>query len=68
MKAEERYKKLCFLFKKVEYYPTNDSFFYNGFLINNKIIVGKLQNKWRNVGKAKWYYFRIEEDLLKYIN
>lgn len=61
-KAEKRYQELLSQGVKVEE-------IHNGFLVNNKFIVGRYKKRWRVKGKGQWYYFKSIPDFVKkYVN
>jgi hypothetical protein len=54
--------------KNIEYYPKSDNTWSRLYLVNDKFVVAPLSNKWRVVGRGKWYHFKDEKQLIeKYI-
>jgi|GEM_PF-4510938 len=40
----------------------------NGFIVNGEFFIGAVNNRWRAMGKNKWYYYsNIKEFVRKYV-
>ena len=60
--AIKRHKQLLQLGVKVE--ETH-----NGFLVNDKFVIGRYRNRWRVKGRGQWYWFKSIPDFVKkYVN
>lgn len=66
---EKRKKKVDRINRHIEFLKYSDIYVEeygsNGFIINDKFIVGALKNRWRVKGRGRWYWFKDIPDFVE---